>query len=206
MRYFFITQDKNLPGSIQYRDFDINGSRHVFSKEDSSQLDSVVALYLAGDGNEARWDFLQHPVTMFSRRFRNILDAYEPGLFFQEVVLIHKESSRQYRYVHTLMDQLDAVGSQTEYYPNGTVKRLVLDSGKIGQHNLFLLKGNQRKDPIVSLPLAESLLRRSQVWENWRMHRILPMRISSQRGMLLRRLGKELLPPMKRYVWQRKSI
>ena len=35
---------------------------------------------------------------------------------------------------------------------------------------------------------------------------ILPMRISSQRGMLLRRLGKELLPPMKRYVWQRKSI
>ena len=27
-----------------------------------------------------------------------------------------------------------------------------------------------------------------------------------QRGMLLRRLGKELLPPMKRYVWQRKSI
>ena len=70
MRYFFITQDKNLPGSIQYRDFDINGSRHVFSKEDSSQLDSVVALYLAGDGNEARWDFLQHPVTMFSRRFR----------------------------------------------------------------------------------------------------------------------------------------
>ena len=213
MRYFFITQDKNLPGSIQYRDFDINGSRHVFSKEDSSQLDSVVALYLAGDGNEARWDFLQHPVTMFSRRFRNILDAYEPGLFFQEVVLIHKESSRQYRYVHTLMDQLDAVGSQTEYYPNGTVKRLVLDSGKIGQHNLFLLKGNQRKDPIVSLPLAESLLRRrpmgihfEEVWENWRMHRILPMRISSQRGMLLRRLGKELLPPMKRYVWQRKSI
>ena len=28
----------------------------------------------------------------------------------------------------------------------------------------------------------------------------------AQSGMLLRRLGKELLPPMKRYVWQRKSI
>lgn len=48
MRYFFITQDRNLPGSIRYRDFDINGSRHVFSKADSGQLDSVVALYLAG--------------------------------------------------------------------------------------------------------------------------------------------------------------
>ncbi len=97
---------------------------------------------------------------MFSRRFKEILDAYEPELFFQEVVMIHKESSKQYRYVHTLMDHLDAVGSGTEYYPNGTVKHLVLDAKVIGRHNLFLLQGNQRKDPIVSLPLAESLLRR----------------------------------------------
>lgn len=163
MRYFFITQDRNLPGSIQYRDFDINGSRHLFSKGDSGQLDSMVPLYLAGDGREARWDFLQCPVTMFSRRFKDILDAYEPGLFFQDVVLIHKEGSLQYRYVHTLMDQLDAVGSQTEYYPNGTVKHLVLDAGIIGRHNLFLLSGHQRKDPVVSLPLAESLLRRKPV-------------------------------------------
>lgn len=163
MRYFFITQDKYLPGAIRYRDFDINGGRHLFSKEDSDQLDSMVPIYLAGDGNEVRWDFLQHPVTMFSRRFKELLDAYEPGLFFQEVVLIHKESSQQYRYVHTLMDQLDAVGSESEYYPNGTVKHLVLDAGTVGRHNLFLLSGNQRKDPIVSLPLAESLLRRKPI-------------------------------------------
>ncbi len=163
MRYFFITQDRNLPGAIQYRDFDINGSRHLFSKEDSSQLDNVVPIYLAGDGRETRWDFLQHPVTMFSKRFKDVLEAYEPELFFQEVVLIHKENSLQYRYVHTLMDQLEAVGSRTEYYPNGMVKRLVLDAGAVGRHNLFLLNGNQRKDPIVSLPLAESLLRRKPI-------------------------------------------
>lgn len=163
MRYFFITQDRNLPGAIQYRDFDINGNRHLFSKEDSSQLDNVVPIYLAGDGRETRWDFLQHPVTMFSKRFKDVLEAYEPELFFQEVVLIHKENSLQYRYVHTLMDQLEAVGSRTEYYPNGMVKRLVLDAGAVGRHNLFLLNGNQRKDPIVSLPLAESLLRRKPI-------------------------------------------
>lgn len=163
MRYFFITQDRNLSGTIRYRDFDISTNRHLFSREDSGQLNGAVALYLAGDGKEARWDFLQYPVTMFSRRFKDLLDAYEPDLFFQEVVLIHKENSLQYRYVHTLMDQLDAVGSGTEYYPNGTVKRLVLDRERIGRHNLFLLKGNHRKDPIVSLPLAESLLRRKPV-------------------------------------------
>jgi len=161
MRYFFITQDKALPYAIQYRDYDINGARHVFLRQDAEQLSDDVVLYLAGSGTEARWDFLQCPVTMFSERFMDILDAYEQDLFFQEVVLIHKENSLQYRYVHTLMDALDAAGEKTEYYPNGTVKRLVLDSRKTGMHNLFMLAGNHRKDPIVSLALAESLLRRN---------------------------------------------
>lgn len=161
MRYFFITQDAGLPCGIQYRDFNINGGRHPFSKQDAGRLNDSVVLYLAGSGKEARWDFLQCPVTMFEERFKDILDAYEPELIFQEVVLIHKENNLQYRYVHTLMEQIDAVSEQTEYYPNGTVKRLVVDSKKIGRHNLFLLDGNHRKDPVVSLPLAESLLRRN---------------------------------------------
>ncbi len=160
MRYFFITQDLSLPCAIKYRDLDITGGRYLFTREDAGRLNDVVPLYLGGDGREARWDFLQRPVNMFDARFRDILDAYEPGMHFQEVVLIHKEQSLQYRYVHTLLEQLDVVGGSTEYYPNGTVKRLVLEGRKIGWHNLFLLAGSHRKDPVVSLPLAESILRR----------------------------------------------
>lgn len=163
MRYFFITQDKELSCGIQYRDFAITGGRHIFLKQDAKRLNDSVVLYLSGSGKEARWDFLQCPVTMFAERFRDILDAYEPGLFFQDVVLIHKENVLQYQYIHTLMEQVDAVGDNTEYYPNGTVKRLVLDREKIGRHHLFMLEGNHRKDPIVSLALAESLLRRQNI-------------------------------------------
>lgn len=163
MRYFFITQDAELPCTIQYRDFDVNGGRHIFSRQDVKRLNDSVVLYLNGSGKEARWDFLQCPVTMFDERFRDILDAYEPGLIFQEVVMIHKENILQYQYVHALMEQVDAVADNTEYYPNGTVKRLILDRKKIGRHNLFMLDGNYRKDPIVSLALAESLLRRQPI-------------------------------------------
>lgn len=160
MRYFFIAQDAQLPCAVSCRDFDVNGARRVFSRQDAGRLNDSVVLYLGGSGREARWDFLQCPVMMFDERFRDILEAYEPELFFQEVVMIHKENSLQYPYVHTVLAQLDAVSENTEYYPNKTVKRLVLDRRKIGRHNLFLLEGNHRKDPIVSLPLAESLLRR----------------------------------------------
>lgn len=160
MRYFFITQDVSLPCAITYRDFDITGGSHLFTKADAGKLNDTVALYLSGSGKEARWDFLQRPVTMFSQRFQDIIDAYEPGIIFKDVVLIHKENGLQYCYVQTLMERINAAGSQTEYYPNGTVKHLVLDRAKIGRHNLFLLDEKQRKDPVASLALVESLLRR----------------------------------------------
>lgn len=163
MRYFFLMQDVELPGAIRLRDLDITGGRCVFTRKDAEQLRESAVLYLAGDGKQARWDFLESPVLMFAERFREILDAYEPELIFQEIILIHKENSLQYRYVHTLMDELDVLGSNTEYYPNGTIKRPVLDRKKIGRHHLFLIKNGQRKDPVISLSLAESILRRNPV-------------------------------------------
>lgn len=161
MRYFFLSQDTNLPYTIQYRDFDIKGGRHLFLKSDSGRLNDATILYLAGDGTETRPDLIQRPVTMFSERFKEILDACEMDLIFKDVILIHKDQSLQFNYVQVLMDEVEAVSDQTEYYPNQTPKRLILDREKIGRHNLFLLAGNHRKDPVVSLTLAESLLRRN---------------------------------------------
>ncbi len=160
MRYFFIKQDIGLPNSIRYRDFDITGRSHLFLQSDSERLNDVTVLYLSGSGKEARPDFIQRPVNMFSFRLKDLLEAYEPSLIFKDVILIHKENSIQYNYVQTLIEQLDVISEKTEYYPNQTPKRLILDSQKIAYHHLFILNGIYRKDPIVSLPLAESLLRR----------------------------------------------
>lgn len=160
MRYFFMTQDITMPRTIQFRDFDIKGGSHLFLKSDSDRLNDTTVMYLSGDGKESRYDFIQRPVMMFSERFKDILNAYEEDLIFKDVVLIHKENSLQYNYMQVLMDSLDAISDQTEYYPNQMVKKLVLDTKKIGSHHLFLLEGRYRKDPVVSLALAESLMRR----------------------------------------------
>lgn len=160
MRYFFITQDTGLPHSIQYRDFDITGKRMVFLKSDGDRLNDSTALYLSGNGKEICPDFIQRPVTMFSRQLKDIIDSYESDLIFKDVVLVHKENSLQYQYVQILMDELDVLSDQCEWYPNQTIKRMILDTGKIGAHHIFLLKGSYRKDPVISLPLAESLMRR----------------------------------------------
>lgn len=161
MRYFFITQDANLPCTIQFRDFDIRGGRHLFLKADSGRLNDTTVMYLAGAGSEARPDFIQRPVTMFAGRLKELVDSYEPDLIWKDVIFIHKENSLQYNYAQVLMDQIDAISEKSEFYPNQMAKRLVLDVKKIGHHQIFLLNGRHRRDPVISLALAESLLRRN---------------------------------------------
>lgn len=160
MRYFFMSQDTMLPKTIKFRDFDITGGRMIFTRKESLHMKDSAELYLEGTGREVRPDLIQSPITMCSDRLRDILNAYEEGLIFKEVSLIHQENSLLYSYVQILMEHLDALSEKTEFYSNGMPKQIILDKKKIGSHQIFRLDGPYRKDPIISMPLAESLLRR----------------------------------------------
>jgi len=160
MRYFFISQDTKLPETIKFQDFDITGGRMVFTKEESEPMVDGAVFYLGGTGREVRPDLIQSPVTIFSDRLRDILDAYEADLIFKELSLIHTENSLLYSYVQVFMEHLEVLSEQTEFFPNGMPKQLILDKKKIGFHQIFRLEGPYRKDPVISMPLAESLLKR----------------------------------------------
>lgn len=161
MRFYIMRQDCSLSYCATFRDFDIKHGTHIFLKADSERLNGTTTLYLSGHGDEARPDFIQHPVYMISKKLHDILDAYEDDLVFKDVVLIHKETQEQYWYHQILMDQLDVRSSDTQYYPDGTEKKLVLDKEKIGPHHLFMVGDSRMRHPVVSLAVVESLLRRA---------------------------------------------
>ena len=65
---------------------------------------------------------------------------------------------------HTLLlEEQEMLSDSTEYYPNGSVKRLVLDRKKIGEHKVFLADTKKFRNPFVSLEIVESILRRNPV-------------------------------------------
>lgn len=167
MRYFFINQDINLSKTINFRDFDLIGGRMIFTKEESETMIDGAVLYLGGTGREVRPDLIQSPVTIFSNRLRDIINAYEEDLIFKELSLIHQNNALLYSYVQIFMEHLNVLSEQVEFYPTGMPKQLILDRKKIGNHQIFRLDGPYRKDPIISMPLAESLLRRDIIGINF---------------------------------------
>ena len=140
MRFFIMKQDIQLLYGIQFRDFDITNNTYFFTKADSEKLNDTTILYLKGEGEIAP-DFIEHPVQ-------------------KDVIFLHKEKKKEYQYHQILMDELPVVSEETEYYPNGMEKKLILDQKKIAYHHIFMVQGSMMKHPVISLAVAESLLRR----------------------------------------------
>lgn len=159
-RYFFMDQDNTMLDMIGLRDFNIDGSRHIFTWEDRDQLNDITSLYLKEDGGESAPDFIKSPVYMVSDMAKKVIDMYEDDMEFKKIVLIHQAEERQMVYHHLLLREIAATDEATEYYPNGMEKQLILNREKIGDHKAFLLAGSKVRLPIVSLDVVESLLRR----------------------------------------------
>ncbi|MEY8356560.1 hypothetical protein AALB39_24855 [Lachnospiraceae bacterium 54-53] len=176
MRFFTMEQDKSLPDMIRFRDFDICGPRHIFYKEDGDKIDDSTMMYLAKDSGETAPDFIQSPVYLVSDKVKKVLDMYEDDMVFRTVTIASKERETIMVYHHLLPDRMDMLSGQTEFYTSGSVKRLVLDPEKIGHHKVFLLNDKRFFNPLVSLEVVESLLRRNVtgiIWkevlvESWR--------------------------------------
>lgn len=159
-RYFFMDQDNILPDVIGLRDFDILGNRHIFTYDDADRMNDITALYLDETAGECAPDFIKSPVYMVSEMMQEVIDMYEDELIWKKIVMIHKEEERQMAYFHLLLKEMEVLHRQTEYYPNGMEKRMVLDGDKITHHKIFLLADSKVKLPVVSLEVVESLLRR----------------------------------------------
>lgn len=177
MRFFTMEQDKTLPDMIRFRDFDICGPRHIFYKEDAQDIDESTMMYLTKDSGEAAPDFIQSPVFLVSDKVKKVLDLYEDDMVFKTVTVADKERETIRVYHLLLLEQLEVFSDRTEFYSNGSVRRLVLDPKKIGEHKVFLLNDKRFPNPFISLEVVESLLRRNvmgivfketevEVWQN----------------------------------------
>ena len=55
------------------------------------------------------------------------------------------------------------IGSKAQFYPNGVLKKLVLNRDAIGDHSIFRVNGIIEKQIVIRFDVAESILRRPMV-------------------------------------------
>ena len=159
MRYFFISQDLSLSWKFRFQDSD-SREEELAAGEDGGQVKTRALLYLCREGHGARPDFAQDPAYLFSGRLKGILQAYEPELALRDVTLMEERDASRPSYLQVFLEPVDAVSRQAGSSGEQAGEHLILSEEKARGHHLFLLESRFGRHLAVSLPLAESLLRR----------------------------------------------
>ena len=135
---------------------------YAMTEKDFAALDKLKVAWFSGREFEEICDILTEPTYLVSERLKKILQIYDKAISFKGVQLFATaEESKQYPlYWVPCFPTLDCLHEETKKQDNGMLKRLVLDEKKIGRKPVFRIGGLLEYKVAVSLPVAESVLRR----------------------------------------------
>lgn len=160
MKYFCMGQGKRILHQVVLEAFPTE-ERVNFTKEDAEKLAESTMLYTIEDENSVYPDILEAPLYMVSETISHVVTMYDPTVITKRVSLVNRERKSLQKYQLLLLDQIDCLHETSEFYPDKTVKRLILDKEKVKGQEIFQIAGVDRMDVIVSLNIAESVLRRN---------------------------------------------
>lgn len=159
MKYYHMYQDKRIKNCVKLRDFTTEESVD-FTKEDADKLRESTIIFATSDKEVSYPCILEAPITMVEQEVQKVITMYDDTVIFKSVAIINKEENTQERYKVMLLDRIDCLHETTEYRKDKSIQKLVLDSKKVSKSKIFRIQGTKRKDIIVSMDIAESLLRR----------------------------------------------
>ncbi|WDM22933.1 hypothetical protein [Paenibacillus polymyxa] len=159
MRYFRLMVDERVkyrvePASLSPLEVEELLSGHTLQTEDTP-----LFLAVHTDPRTVYPDFLEFPLPLVSDSMKALLEKYMPGLEWKAAILTDFQQARQDVYWVLRPPVVDCLSSQTEWYPDHTLKQLVLKHGKI-ESSIFRIAGLLEAHIYINLAVAESLLRR----------------------------------------------
>lgn len=159
MYYFILKQDRNLTNAIEINGFN-NSQKMILLKEDENKYKDCTSVPITSNDSSVFPDFIQAPVLLVSDELHKLFNLYENTIIYKIAVFSDLEREIQKVYRLVLPDVLDCLSDKTIYLKNGWVDKIVLDKNKIGNHNIFQVKAGVDYYFIVSLDVAESILKR----------------------------------------------
>lgn len=155
MEYFLLTISKNVKNTIKPELIDIESPLINYDT-----LPEVAVGYFDGSNFE-KSDILKYPVLMVSQEIMNLLILYDEELEHKAVQLFTKGNNPEgYLYYAINPKAVDCLHPFVTINPNGTVNEVVLDAKRVPKDDIFLIDRLVERKIVISMRLAESLLRR----------------------------------------------
>lgn len=160
--YFLLTQSKQLVSPPIFEGTDKTKIKPFLTKEEFDALNEVNILYFDYHEGIEIPDILNSPVFMVSTKIKHLFELYDEEIVFKGVQTFSKQEEDPMAplYWNPYIPVCDCLHPSSETYGTGLLKELILDSEQIGDKEIVRVGGILENRIVISLAVAESLLRR----------------------------------------------
>lgn len=163
MSYYWLKQSKRVKNPLLMHGIDLNFYKLNPSKEEFEALPELLVTYFDYDKRLEISDVLDKPTMFISPKLRQLIEMYEDDILFRGVQMFPTLKTVKERPLYWTFypKVVDCLHESCEKYPNGSIKEMILDRRKSGRHDIMRVGGLLENRIVVSLALAESIMRRS---------------------------------------------
>lgn len=168
MEYFLLTQSSEIVNPIKFIEAETTGFTPCMSHDDFAKLNDLSITYFYYSEDQEIPDILKYPTYMVSDPIKKALAMYDDSISFKGVQAFPFETKdvekiKKYARTYWIYDvmQIDCLSPETVFLPNGEVEEIILDRRRIRNLKMFRPRGLLDNRLIVTLPIAESILRRN---------------------------------------------
>lgn len=165
MEYYLLRQAGNIVNPIKITNLDPLVYKSGMSHQNFKNLDEAVVGYVSYEPEKEIPDILTYPAYMVSDVIRKVMSMYDENISFKAVQVFPdnqeyiKEASKVYWIYDCVME--NCIHPDTVILPNGAIKQVILDKHKVKGRDIFRIKNTVENKTIISLAVAESIMRRN---------------------------------------------
>lgn len=111
-------------------------------------------------------DMILYPFLLISPMIQEVIQMYREPCFFREVILLEQLSGKSIIYYLPVLDETERIQVRRKEYRNGicTLDTVQEEGNEIYvDRNLFWVRDSKKRHIIISLDMAESLIRRGVI-------------------------------------------
>lgn len=162
MKYFELISDPDISNPIHIKRIDTNIYHNGISQEEFDAIKRLQVVYFDNTPQVEFCDVLQDPAFLVSDALKRVFVLYEPEMKFKGLQLYASdlEDNTAPLYWMPYITPITCLSSQSKIYPNGMLESMILDYDMPTCHHIFRVAGILEYKIIVSLSVAESIIRR----------------------------------------------
>ncbi len=162
MRYFELAPDPEISNPIQLQKIDKGRYKNGLTEEEFRAVPDLEVGYFQNSSEIEILDILQEPAFLISDTVKRVFALYEPEMLFRGIQLFAREQEDMTAPLYWLpwIPQIECLSAESRKYANGMLEKLVLCLSEPMEHEIFRVAGIMEHKVIISMAVAESLLRR----------------------------------------------